>query len=234
MEKEAKFMKRVTEYIKEYGLEHVYDPVLPKPRGILPGSIELPKVSFSKEDVEKYKDNVNNSLLKHKHLYNKFKQLPNIEALIYRYDALGFLNNISLSVHPSLKIKWGITHELFGSFYNSDYPHCSLFPDLEESLGNALRFKPKNEVLLINPPYTVQWIKWVCKNCLEWKGSWIVLPIWDYKSRDKLGYKKQPDLPEITTLIEKAEYHEMLNIPFYDGILGKTIYLRDKVHIIRL
>jgi hypothetical protein len=234
MEKEAKFMKRVLQYIEEHGGDKIYDPVLPKPRGILPGTIDLPTVSFKKEDLEDYKDNVEKSLSKHKSLYTKFKDLPNIEALIYRYDALGFLNNISLSVHPSLKTKWGITQELFGAFYNSDYPHCSLFPDLEDSLGNALKFKPKNGVLLINPPYTVPWIQWVCKNCSEWKGSWIVLPIWDRKSRDKLGYKRYPDLPELTTLIQKAEHHEMRNIPFYDGISGKTVHLKDKVHILRL
>jgi len=238
MEKEAKFMKRVNEYIDENGFQHIYDPVAPKGRGILPGSIILPKVSFTKEDMEEYKKSVTKSLLKHKSLYARFKNLANVEVLIYRYDKLGFLNNISLSVHPNIKSKWGITHELFGAFYNSDYPHCSLFPDLEDSLGNALKFKPeKNMVLLVNPPYTVPWIKWCCKKLKEWKGICkiiCVIPIWDLKSREQFGYKTYGDFPEIQDLISISDSHEMVNMKFYDGLRNKPIELKDKVHVIKL
>lgn len=233
MEKEAKFMARVKLYIQEHGVNHFFDTVPPKTKNVLNGSIELPK---AKADIEEFKHDLNKSLLKYKKLYDRFKNIPNVEFLIHRYDVIGLLNNISLSVNSSLKKEWGITHELFGSFYNSDYPHCSMFPDLEESLGNALSFKPKKDmILLVNPPYTVEWVKWTCEKLIEWKGKArfiCIVPIWDKKSRKELGLKTFPDLPEINKLINESEYHEMKHIKFYDGINNKSVLLKDKVHII--
>ena len=238
METEAKFMKRVSMYIEEHGLDKFYDPIPPKPKGILPSTIVLPKTTFTKEDLDEYKENVNKSLKKHKHLYEKFKNLDNIESLIYRYDKMGFLNNISLSVHPYVKKEWNITHELFGAFYNSDYPHCSLFPDLEDSLGNALKFKPKKDMnILVNPPYTYKWIKWTCEFLIKNKNKAqfvCVIPIWDRKSRNELNLSRQPDFPEIQELIEHSDSHEMVNLDFYDGISTRKIKLKDKVHVIKL
>jgi hypothetical protein len=238
MEKEVKFMKRVLMYIKEHGLDDFYDPIPPKAKGVLPSTIVLPKTTLTSEDLEEYKENVKKSLHKHRRLYEMFKDTPNVESLIYRYDKMGFLGNISLSVHPSIKEEWKITHELFGAFYNSDYPHCSLFPDLEDSLGNALKFKPKKGmIILVNPPYTYEWIKWTCNFLIENKNKAqfaCVLPIWDRKSRNELRLSRQPDFPEIQELITHSESHEMVHLGFYDGISGKRIKLKDKVHVIKL
>lgn len=234
-QKEANFMKSVKNYISLYGYKHFYDPVPPKKGKLLPETIQLEKV---KADISEYESEVKKSIEKHEKLYKRFKDYPNIEMLIYRYDTMGFLNNISLSVHPSLKKKWGITHEMFGAFYNSDYPYCSLFPDLEDSLGNVMNFKPKKDmVILVNPPYTQPFIKWTIEKLLEWKDKSkfiVILPVWDKKTRSELKLKGYPDLPEIRQLIDNSDSSTVENIPFYDGLNNKKVFLKDPVHIIVL
>jgi hypothetical protein len=238
VQKEANFMKGVELYIKEHGRSNFYDVIPPKSKKkLLPASIDLP--IFRKADIAEFQENVDKSVEKYKSLYNRFKHVPHVDFLIYRYDVMGFLGNISLSVPKRYKQKWGITNELFGSFYNTDYPYCSLFPDLEPgSLGNVFYFKPKEGmVILANPPYTSSFIKWTIKKVLEWKGiakMICILPVWDKKSRDSLGYSKQQDLPEIQTLIEHSERADIVDLPFYDGIHNKQVHLKDKVHIIHI
>ena len=132
---------------------------------------------------------------------------------------------------------------MFGAFYNVDleHPYCSLFPDLEPgSVGNVLFFKPKdNQIILANPPYTKEWIKWTIKNVLEWKNTifftcYFVIPIWDRKTRDQLGLTKYPDFPEINTLIDNASEAKVENLEFFDGINTKYVHLKDKIHVIKI
>ena len=224
-EKEAKFMESIRSYIADHGVEDFYRPMTPK----------LPKTT--RADVEQFEEDVRKSVSKHRALYNKFKHIEHVDWLIHRYDTLGFLNNISLSVLPSIKEEWGITHELFGAFYNTDYPYCSLFSDLEpNSIGNALTFKPKKSmVVLVNPPYTAEWIEWTCKSVIKWKGKaifYVVLPVWDRKTRDELGLKKYEDLPEIQDLIQSSMHAEVVKLPFFDGVHNKKVQLKDPVHVI--
>jgi len=237
MQKEANFMKRVETYILEHGVGHFFDPISPKTkRSILPASIELPL--SKKADLSEYTENVEKSVEKYSKLYKRFHDLPHVKELIYRYDVMGFLNNVSLSVDLSVKNKWKITHELFGSFYNTDYPYCSLFPDLEDSLGNVFFFKPsKNMTILVNPPYTCKFIKWTCKKIIEWKGLAkfiVVIPVWNKTHRKKLNYSLQEDLPELDELIKYSEKHDIVNLPFYDGINNKSVTLKDMVHVIHV
>ncbi len=242
VQKEANLMKAVKLFIQEHGVQEFYKPISPKnKKSFFPKTISL-KI-FRKADIEEYVEDVHNSVLKHQKLYNFFKRkVPHVEVLIYRYDLLGFLNNISLSVHPSLKKEWKIEHELFGAFYNVDSKHsyCSLFPDLEpKSEGNVLFFKPKKEsIILANPPYTTEWIRWTIRKILdEWKDwctFYVVIPVWDHETRQKLNLSKYPDFPEISELISFAKEHRVERIPFYDGINDKKVYLKDPVHIIRI
>jgi hypothetical protein len=234
MEKEAKLMASVKHYISEHGVDDFYQPIAPKSKAKL-FAVDLPRVKDV--DVEEFQEEVAESVAKHKSLYKRFQDVPHIDWLIHRYDVLGYLTNISLSVSPKLKQEWGITHELFGAFYNTDYPYCSLFPDLEPgSLGNVFFFKPKkNMVILVNPPYTSKWIAWTCKKILEWKDKasfYVVLPVWDRKTRHALGLPRYADLPEINTLIEASTSAEIVKLPFYDGITNKKVILKEPVHVI--
>lgn len=237
MEKEAKFMASIKQYIDEHGITHFFDVVPPLKGKLVPKTVHLPTVTSV--DLEEFQKDVHKSVSKHKSLYNRFKHIPKVEWIIHRYGVLGYLNNISLSVSPKLKESWGINHELFGAFYNVnlDHSYCSLFPDLEPgSVGNVFSFKPKKkQTILVNPPYTAEWVKWTCAKIIEWKGKAnfvIVIPVWDRKTRDELRLKRYPDLPEINHLIEIADQAEVVHLPFYDGIQGRKVELKDPVHLI--
>jgi len=234
MEKEARLMESVRKYIAEHGVDDFYKPVAPKSKTKL-FAVDLPHVKDV--DLDEFQTEVAKSVQKHKTLYKRFQDISHVDWLIHRYDVLGYLTNISLSVSPKLKEEWGITHEMFGAFYNTDYPYCSLFPDLEPgSMGNVFFFKPKKEmVVLVNPPYTPEWIAWTCKKILEWKDKalfYVVLPVWDRKTRNELGLSKYADLPEIQDLIAVSTSAEVVRLPFYDGLHNKKVVLKDPVHLI--
>ena len=238
LEKEANFMMALNEYIDKHGYETLLGTDKPKNKtSIVPNTVKL---ETKEGDVEDYIENVQKVLKKHKKLYERFKNVPDVEALIYRYDSYGLLSNISLSVDPELKKKWGINYELFGAFYNTDYPYNSLFPDLEPgSHGNVHFFKPKkSQIILANPPYTVAWIRWTIRKILdEWKDKatfYVVIPVWDTKTRKELGLKEYSDFPEINELISKANEHVVTKLPFYDGIGDKKVNLKDPVHVIKI
>ena len=241
MQKEANFMKAVENYKKKYGRDIFSEPLKPKTKNsIIPKGMELEDIKNA--DLTEYEANVEKSLKKHKTLYEKFRDYPNVEALIYRYDVWGFLNNISLSVHPDMKKKWKINFELFGAFYNTDTPYCSLFHDLEEnSVGNALYFKPeKDQIVLANPPYTEAWIRWLCRKILdEWIDKatfYVVIPIWDCKTRDEKNLQIYNCLYDIVDLINHAKEHKVYeNFPFWDGINQRKHFLKEKyVHVIKI
>ena len=232
-------MKSVKDYINKNGYDKLLGTDPPKSKkAIVPKTVELNKVSGA--DKDEYLESVEKVLKAHKKMYETFRDVPNVEALIYRYHIWKLLSNISLSVHPTIKKKWGINYELFGAFYNTTFPYNSLFHDLEEgSQGNVHFFKPeKDQIILANPPYTVEWIRWTIRQILDkWLGMatfYVVIPVWDSATREKLGLKKFPDFPEITELIENAREHSVKHIPFYDGIAHRNVDLKDPVHIVRI
>jgi hypothetical protein len=237
MQKEANFMKSVETYISTHGRDHLFDAVAPKSkRHIVPATVELTPIRNA--DVEEYTQKVERVIKEYPHLSRHISP-----ELLYRYHVWGMLSNISLSVDPDLKRKWGITHELFGSAYNTlpTVTYGSLFPDLEEnSTGNVFFFKPKKgQIILANPPYTAEYIRWTCRKIIDdWKGKatfYVVIPVWDRKTRDELGLKRYPDIPEISELIAASTHHEVVHkFPFYDGIHGKKVHLRDPVHVVYL
>jgi ABC-type transport system substrate-binding protein len=184
---------------------------------------------------------------KHPHLLKRFKDIPNIEAIILCYDHINAFTNASLSVHPSIKQKWKLqyrlSHELFGAFYNTDptSTYCTLFPELEAPRGscNAYTFTPKKgATYLANPPYTSGWIKWTIRNILDkWRDShWIiVIPVWDAPTRKKFGLSVQPPLVEIDELLAAVPSSKRKVEPrflFYNGYTDKPVILHDPVHII--
>lgn len=251
LQKEANLMKAIDMYNKKHGRDFLFANVKPKSKNsIFPKSVELPDVVDA--DVEEYQQNVQTALKKHEKIYNAFKdRIPNVEALIYRYDYWGYLKgNITLSVHPDIKKRWGITQELFGAFFNVDLdkPYCSLFPDLEPgSEGSAFFFKPeKGDVILANPPYTDFWVGWTCRQILDkWRGKctfYVVIPAWDCSTRDRL---KMEDMRtcyyDVVELIENAEEHKLYrDFPFYNGIERRDYsFKKDRkkdvpIHVIKI
>jgi hypothetical protein len=242
VQKEANFMKAVKDYIAKNDTDVIFAMVKPKSKkAILPKPVELEKIKDA--DVDEYLAEVDKRLKKYSTLYEKFKDIPNVEAIIYRYDVWGMLSNISLSVSPRIKKKWGITHELFGAFYNVDLtkPYNSLFHDLEPgSMGNVLYFKPEpGSVILANPPYTTEWIKWTIRKILdEWKDIatfYVVIPVWDCKTRKELKLTKYSCFYDIQDLISNAkEYKLAERFPFFDGIHNKEVALKDPIHVIKI
>ena len=241
MQKEANFMKAVEKYKEKHGRDIFSEPLKPKSKkSIIPKVMELEDIKDA--DVDEYQRKVEESVNKYKTLYEKFKDVPNVEALIYRYDVWGFLGTASLSVHPDIKKKWKINYELFGSFYNTNTPYNSLFHDLEQgSQGNVMYYKPeKGQIVLANPPYTEGWIRWTCRKILdEWLDQatfYVVLPIWDCKTRDEKKLKSYNCLYDIVDLIEHAKEHKIYeHFPFWDGVHQKTHHLPEKyIHVIKI
>ena len=179
----------------------------------------------------------------------KFKFISTIpkenqKYALFRYHTIGALNNISLSVSPELKKKWGITFELFGAFYNTNHPYCGLFNDLEPNcLTDVLHFKLQpNMTLLVNPPYTEEWINTSCELIGKFLRShkkttiYFVVPVWNTVDRKKLNLSQCDDLP-ILDALKLSKYlisHTIEQLPFYDGIRKKQIHLKDKVHVYHL
>ena len=98
----------------------------------------------------------------------------------------------------------------------------------------------KNKNIIIKLiQYTEQWIKICCEiieNIMKKNKNtkiYLVIPIWNKSDRKKLGLKEYEDLPEIDKL-KKSTYlqsHEITNLQFYNGIVRKDVFLKDKVHV---
>jgi hypothetical protein len=181
------------------------------------------------------------------------------DALLVRYQLIGALNNVSLSVPQETKLrlmKLGLKHEMFGSFFNTQFllSYCCLFPDLEapRCTSDFFNFKPKkhSEIqeingYLVNPPYDKLHIKTSSQKVLEWlKGSsnlrfFVILPVWDVKFRTSFNLPLYSDLPEINELIDSkyTVFHRIFKgkeFPFYSGITNKLVNLKDPIHVIIL
>lgn len=242
LQKEANFMKAIEIYIHEHNIDIFWEPLKPSsPESLISDEIKLRNVEAP---VEEYLNNIKAVRKMYKNMYDRFKDIiPHVDSLIYRYYIWRSLTNISLSVSPRIKKEWGITHELFGAFYNVDLnkTYCSLFPDLEpNSVGNVLFFIPKKgDIILANPPYTVPWIKWMINKILnEWRGIatfHIILPVWDSRTRRRLQLETKHGFYEIENLIDKSIEHSVIDkFEFYNGIDNKTSYLKDPVHYIKI
>jgi hypothetical protein len=110
----------------------------------------------------------------------------------------------------------------------------------EQSCCDFYTFKlEKDMTILINPPYTEKWIKMSCEiinNIMNKKENtkiYLVIPVWNKSDRKKLGLKEYEDFPEIDKLKDSSFLlsHKIENIEFYNGIIKKNVYLKDKVHI---
>ena len=243
LQKEANFMKAIEIYIHEHSFDIFFQPLKPEsPELIVPAEVKLRNVNAH---VEEYLNNIKAVRKMYQNIYDRFKNIiPHTDSLIYRYYIFGYLiGNISLSVSPRIKKEWGITHELFGAFYNVDLnnTYCSLFPDLEpNSVGNVLFFTPKKgDIILANPPYVNEWINWMINKILnEWRGIaafHIVIPVWDRRTRRRLQMDTKYGSHEIEKLIDQSTEHSVIDkFEFYNGINNKISYLIDPVHYIKI
>jgi hypothetical protein len=177
--------------------------------------------------------------------YPALKDITELERYaLFRYWVVGALNSISLSVSPETKYEWGINFELFGAFYNTDYPYCGLYPELERRcVSDVFHFELKpNMTILVNPPYTEEWIEKACELVSEYLEQdmnttiWLVVPVWNIKDRKKLGLKLSKNMP-ILEAMKSSPYlksREITNLEFYNGLEKKHVHLKDKVHVFHL
>ncbi len=237
------------EFSKWYWSPHEYINGLPK--------IENPKNEFEKTVIKIHKylkkprkfkeryinafyNNIDRIIIKHGFKFDKNIDYDLQRFAIHRYNVVGALNNISLSVSPNIKKKWNINFELFGSFYNTHYDYCGLFNDIENNKCDFNTFKLKdNMTLLINPPYTESWIQKSCEIIKEFMESkknitiYLVIPIWNNSDRLKEKLEIKSDM-KIIDNIKKIKYlkkHSLENLDFYNGIIKEQVYLKDKVHV---
>jgi hypothetical protein len=261
--KEIEFYHGINHLISKYG-EDTFLNYYWKPHSIKNGLpiIKSPSTPFEKDLVEIHhhlryprkqdEDTIKTFKLKINKLIKKLKFdfIPHMDTdiqkyALFRYHMVGALNNISLSVCPTIKKAWGITFELFGAFYNTHYPYCSLFSDLEpNATSDFFSFKlKKNMKLLVNPPYTEEWINITCEYVTHLLSLnmnttiYLILPIWNTSDRLHLNlpilYNDLPILDELKLSPYLVSY-SMDNLTFYNGINHKNVKLKDKVHIYQL
>lgn len=200
---------------------------------------DLTKIATKKETIiyNKCVEEFKAYITKH----NEIKQFKNNRFLM-RYFIIGAISNISLSVHPTLKSKWKISHEMYGNQWNTNYPYCSLFNDENsDNRCNAYNYIPnKNDIILCNPPYTTEHIISAINRVLYILNNYsnityyIIIPIWDKNTRKKLKYTiEYNDINEINILF-KSKYlkqHYTKKLLFYNGFTKKSVKLKDKVHV---
>lgn len=233
----------------KFGFPQIKNPKTPIEKDFIKISkyLENPRIHL-KEQIEKYHSDIDEIILKTGFILDKNingELLNNHRAAVYRYWVIGALNNISLSVEPKIKKRMNINFELFGSFYNTNVDYCGLFGDIETNSCDFNTFKLKpNLRILINPPYTEIWIRKSCKiveNIMNQNLNtiiYLIIPIWNNSDRKKLGLKIYNDVSDIES-IDKLKlskfliYHKIVNLEFYNGILKKKVYLKDKVHLFK-
>lgn len=189
-----------------------------------------------------------NILLKATTQYN-IKQPASLQELyaLGRYEVLGILENgVFWSVLPNLKKKWGITQELFGNYFNTNTKFCSLFSELEGCGCQFGNFTPRSKgVYLVNPPFEKRYINWTCERLLLWLNDkvlknvkfYVIIPVWDKPSREKLKLSLDyGDVPILTELLNSPYVikHTMSKMKFYDFVNKKEVPQQSYIHLIVL
>ena len=246
-------------YIKNGIPETTYDLIMPRDLIKVHHALSNgPHLLYCKQPLDEHMeklllDEFYETMMKYTNeIISRYKKLKNVSfkerLALFRYKQIGALTNISLSVHPDKKEKWGINFELFGSFYNTNTKYCGLFPELEtiKCVNDVFHFDfnlNENMNILINPPYTENWIQHACeiasilleKNTNKNTKIWLVIPVWNETNRTNLGLntKSYSDMPIIDAL-KISPYlvnHSVENLSFYNGLEDKTVNLKDKVHV---
>lgn len=261
--KEIEFYHGINHLLSKYGSDFFADYYW-KPHSIKNGLpiIKSPSTSFEndimliqhhlryprkhdEETIQKFKLKINKIIKKLKFDFISDMDIDLQKYALFRYHMVGALSNISLSVCPTIKKKWGITFELFGAFYNTHYPYCSLFSDIEpKATTDFFNFKlKKNMTILVNPPYTEEWIYITCEYVNYFLSLnmnttiYLILPIWNTSDRILLNLPiLYNDLP-VLDILKTSNYlikYSTEHLPFYNGITRKTIKLKDKVHVYHL
>lgn len=132
----------------------------------------------------------------------------------YKYHVLGAFT-LSLAVQPKFIEDLNIDVELFGSMFNTIKPFCSLFENeinlnLHKTLGNFFDYELEEKIYLANPPFDEDIMERMSTrliNQLEKTKAivYVVLPVWDIKTRLLLNLKPEGEF--------KA-YHILINSQF--------------------
>jgi hypothetical protein len=193
----------------------------------------------SAQEKQEYEEILENAL-KRKFL-RKPENLHEQYALV-RYEILQVVfGGLGWSVLPEEKKKWKIDQEMFGAYFNTNLPFCSLFPELEgtgEQFGTVV---PKPNIhYLINPPFEKYYIRWTCERILEWLSEaglsnlhfTIIIPVWDEESRKKLKLKPQAPMPQLSKLLQSkfVKQHTMTKMKVWDSVSDKVQHQQSYIH----
>ena len=94
-------------------------------------------------------------------------------------------------------------------------------------------------IILINPPYTKDWIKLSGEKIQEYLKTpnikiYYVVPVWNISDRKKAGlHVTNNDLPILDSLKDNKNliYHKIKRLEFYNFINNKISILKDPIHI---
>jgi len=178
------------------------------------------------------------------HVLNKLKSnkisIRKLFILCLRYHVLGFYNNgLMISCHPLFykKINKYFNCELFGSYFNHTYDnYCSLFPNLENSLGSFFSFELESfSGYVCNPPFSEIYIDAVITRILkifkikESLSVLLILPVWDVYGRTKLNLKIDfNDMPLYSTLRTESKKYWLFKkeeFKYFHFFLNKSMYV---------
>lgn len=200
---------------------------------------------FFNIELTNNKLNLNNfEFILPQHVLDKLKSkkisIRKLFILCLRYHVLGFYNNgLMISCHPSFynKINKYFNCELFGSYFNHTYDnYCSLFPNLENSLGSFFSFELESfSGYVCNPPFSEKYIDAAINRILEFfkkKESLsvlLILPVWDIYGRTKLNLKIDfNDMPLYSTLRTKSKKYWLFQkneFKYFHFFLNKSMYV---------
>jgi hypothetical protein len=251
-------LKKLYEKYGQYFLDYYFRPSIMNygvPTFIYP-SKKFENLELEKEMKKLEKDllNPDNPSAQEKEDYEeilkkalKRKNLRKPETLHERYALLRYeilqvvFGGLGWSVLPEEKKKWKIDQEMFGAYFNTNLPFCSLFPELEGTGEQFATIVPKPGIhYLINPPFEKYYIKWTCERILEWLSEagltdlhfTIIIPVWDEESRKQLKLKPQPPAPELSKLLQSKyiKTHTMTKMKVWDSVDDKVQNQQSYIH----
>jgi hypothetical protein len=179
-----------------------------------------------------------------KHVLNNIKSnkisIRKVFILCLRYHVLGLYGSgLMISCHPLFykNINKYFNCELFGSYFNHTYDnYCSLFPNLEKSLGSFFSFELESfSGYVCNPPFSEKYINATIHRILEFfkkKESLsvlLILPVWDFDGRTKLNLKIEfDDMPLYNVLRNKSKKYWLFNqneFKYFHFFQNKSMYV---------
>ena len=154
------------------------------------------------------------------------KNLNNTFALQLRYEYMQMNNHGLARRYQDFNFPLDQVTEGFASAFNHYFPkYCSVFPDLEPSLGSFFEQKSwSTPIVVINPPFDESLMDEVFTRILDKPNKFILtLPHW----KDWVGLQKLLHHPRVTS----SKIYPKGTLPFVTPD-GRTIYPVEIIEVI--